>query len=478
MDLKLNLKIPIIETKIRKIGLFRSKINIHRNKDSLEVTHFEEMLSGISTPERRQISIAWIELSLKFKRLLGEEKQILNSLNGCFEFGTINALMGPSGAGKTTLLKCFNGRNKSYLTEDTKIYLNKFRTIRTCFISQDISNHLIHGLSAKESLIFASKLKNTRIKGIEHQLIANDVMKELLISDICETQTQNCSGGEQKRLVLAMELMSKNMPNLICIDEPTSGLDSTAAEAVIKCLKYLSKKHDITVITSIHQPNSDVLTMFDTLYVLALGGVCIYSGEPNNIEMHLNECGIPFNDDEYPIEELIKIGSTQTQQSIEILSERLRQQKSDLLLRCNVETKLSFDGISGHKKQFYFKDFLNLLMREIITIYRNKWKFYVLELLLYIMLGLTYIVFSKQEMLEPNGCISFDALSDRCQKTNEDIEKENLLTYNLWTQFFVVATFILFQILSTAIRFLYQVPTMLLEQRNGQFIICLILYLN
>jgi ABC-type multidrug transport system ATPase subunit len=55
-------------------------------------------------------------------------------------------------------------------------------------------------------------------------------MKDLLISDIEDTNVENCSSGEQKRLVLAIELTSSFKPNLIFIDEPTSGLDSNAAE--------------------------------------------------------------------------------------------------------------------------------------------------------------------------------------------------------------------------------------------------------
>ena len=67
---------------------------------------------------------------------------------------------------------------------------------------------------------------------MNHENIVKNLMNELLIGDICDTNVENCSGGEQKRIVLGMELTSHIMPNLICIDEPTSGLDSNAAEVV------------------------------------------------------------------------------------------------------------------------------------------------------------------------------------------------------------------------------------------------------
>jgi ABC-2 type transport system ATP-binding protein len=53
-----------------------------------------------------------------------------------------------------------------------------------------------------------------------------------MISDIIDNKIEKCSGGEQKRIVIASELTSFIKPNLLCIDEPTSGLDSNAAEVV------------------------------------------------------------------------------------------------------------------------------------------------------------------------------------------------------------------------------------------------------
>ena len=165
------------------------------------------------------------------KQFFIKEKIILNKLNGCIEIGTLTALMGPSGAGKTSLLKCLNGRYQSLMTDETKIYLSKYRKIRTCFISQDVSEHLISGLTAEQTLIYASKLKNSD-KRVDHQTSVKNLMVDLLISDIGNSDVQNLSSGEQKRLVMAMELSSVNKPNLICIDEPTTGLDSNAAEVV------------------------------------------------------------------------------------------------------------------------------------------------------------------------------------------------------------------------------------------------------
>jgi ABC-type lipoprotein export system ATPase subunit len=196
---------------------------------SLEVINTEKLSEE---ENENKLSIAWIDLSLKIqKKIFTKEKIILRQLNGFFEFGSLNALMGPSGAGKTSLLKCLNGRNQLEICKESKIYLSRFRKIRTCFVSQDVSEHLINGLTAKQSMIYASKLKNP-IKGVDHEIIVKNLMNELLISDIEGTNVEKCSSGEQKRLVIAMELTSGFKLNLMFIDEPTIGLDSNSAEEV------------------------------------------------------------------------------------------------------------------------------------------------------------------------------------------------------------------------------------------------------
>jgi ABC-type multidrug transport system ATPase subunit len=223
-NLNLSKETDLEITDIRQISVISIKSEENFVKNTIDSEN-EEITD-------KNISIAWIGLTLRVpKGLFSKEKIILRELNGFIEFGTLNALMGPSGAGKTSLLNCINGRNKAYLTDETQIYLSQFELIRTCFISQDVSQHLIKGLTAKQALIYASKLKNSD-QEIDHENSVKNLMNELLISDIGDTSVENCSGGEQKRLVMAMELTSHIKPNLLCIDEPTSGLDSNAAEEV------------------------------------------------------------------------------------------------------------------------------------------------------------------------------------------------------------------------------------------------------
>ena len=180
----------------------------------------------------KELAFACTQLTLRIpKTAFIEEKVILKEINVFFEFRTINALMGSSGAGKTSLLKAINGLYCDYITNNSNLYLNKCQRIRTCFVVQDVREHILMGLTAGEAMTYASKLKNSD-PNYDHKKNVKKLMDELLIRNTIDTNVENCSGGEQKRLVIAMELTSHFQPNLLCIDEPTSGLDSNAAEVV------------------------------------------------------------------------------------------------------------------------------------------------------------------------------------------------------------------------------------------------------
>src|SRR5699024_1643313 len=118
------------------------------------------------------------------------------------------------------------------------------------------------------------------------------VAKQLMLHEsILDQRFDQCSGGEQKRIAIGQELMAAEdrQPSLLIVDEPTTGLDSASALEVIRCLANLASSHQMAIIVSIHVPNDAILKLFDKLYILAKGGVCVYSGAPALIRSHLEE---------------------------------------------------------------------------------------------------------------------------------------------------------------------------------------------
>lgn len=161
---------------------------------------------------------------------------ILQNLSGQFNFGTLNAIMGMSGAGKTSLLNVLTGQFASQLSPESAFYLSRRAPLRKAFIAQHV-DHLFGELTAKQALVFASRLKNAndqKVSKIDHEAAALKLLEELAMPEVANRRVERLSGGEQKRLVIALELTSLVMPNLLCVDEPTSGLDSSTAEKVNK----------------------------------------------------------------------------------------------------------------------------------------------------------------------------------------------------------------------------------------------------
>ena len=73
------------------------------------------------------------------------------------------------------------------------------------------------------------------------------------------------------------------------------------------CLKNLAINYKLAVMTSIHQPSSDIIMMFGKIYVLAKGGRCVFDGETTQLKSHLEHCQVECLDWQVPIEQLIKV---------------------------------------------------------------------------------------------------------------------------------------------------------------------------
>ena len=85
-----------------------------------------------------------------------------------------------------------------------------------------------------------------------------------------ERTVKGISGGERKRTSIGVELITD--PNLIFLDEPTTGLDSYTATSVVEVLVEIAKSGR-TVISTIHQPNSEMFSMFNQLMLMSWGKV-------------------------------------------------------------------------------------------------------------------------------------------------------------------------------------------------------------
>ena len=173
-------------------------------------------------------AIAWINLITWAGSI-----RILNNISGSFARNSLNALMGPSGCGKSSLLKTLNGSQKYRLSEESKIYVRNDSKNSSTFIYQDQEDRIMTGLTVEKALTYSSKIKNSSERGVDHKTIVSELLDEFMLTDVRGNRIEKCSGGQIKRISIALELTSATKPDILFIDEPTTGLDSYAAKQVI-----------------------------------------------------------------------------------------------------------------------------------------------------------------------------------------------------------------------------------------------------
>lgn len=245
-----------------------------------------------------QAYLVWEDLTVVLPNFgHGQTKKLLHGLNGYAEPGRIMAIMGPSGSGKSTLLDALAGRLARNIVMSGNILLNgKKRRLDygvVAYVTQE--DVLLGTLTVRETLTYSAHLRlPSSMSKSEIRAVVEGTIMEMGLQDCADRQIGNwqrrgVSGGEKKRVSIALEILTR--PSIMFLDEPTSGLDSAAAFFVIQSIKNLATDGR-TIISSIHQPSSEVFALFDDLYLLS-GGETVYFGEAKTGIQFFAESGFP-----------------------------------------------------------------------------------------------------------------------------------------------------------------------------------------
>lgn len=213
-----------------------------------------------------------VDQRTSFFRVTGQ-RQILKGVSGSFRNGQLSAIMGPSGAGKSSLLNAISGFRKSGVKGNIRM-----KRDNACYITQDDHHQTLLSVEELMNLSYDLKMKHRHKK----EELITDILKNLNLNHRRNVTADKLSGGERKRLSIALELVDN--PNIFFLDEPTSGLDEVTAAQCIRLLHDLAREGR-TIVCTIHQPSATIYNYFDSIYVLAKGQ-CVYQGSP--------EATIPF----------------------------------------------------------------------------------------------------------------------------------------------------------------------------------------
>jgi ABC-type multidrug transport system ATPase subunit len=217
----------------------------------------------------------------------GNGRLLLSDVTFSLEQRSFLAIVGPSGAGKSTLLNALTGFRPA--TEGRVLYdgrdlyedYDELR-LRQGYVPQDDVLH--EGLTVGQALDYGARLRFPRDVGsAERRLRIEEVLHQLGIDATTDLVVSRLSGGQRRRVAVAMELVTK--PSLLFLDEPTSGLDPGNERGVMTLLRTLADGGR-TVIAVTHSMQS--VRLCDRLLVLAAGGRPAYFGPPQLAPAHFD----------------------------------------------------------------------------------------------------------------------------------------------------------------------------------------------
>ena len=211
----------------------------------------------------------------------GEDVPLVDRVSIRVPQGHFMAIVGPSGCGKTTLLKTIAGLNPESggallwnlrdLSKEGDFLPSEIGYVPQFSIAYD-------PLTVDESVEAATRLRvrSRNTEELDHRI--DRVLEETGLSPISDRRVKVLSGGQKRRLGLAMELVSD--PKLLLCDEVTSGLDPRSEREIVRLLHDLSRKDGRIVLSVTHSLAH--LELYDSILVLHEGRVAFH-GPPDKL---------------------------------------------------------------------------------------------------------------------------------------------------------------------------------------------------
>ena len=214
-------------------------------------------------------------------------KTILKDISLAIHPREFVGLMGPSGCGKSTLMDTLNGlrpaSSGNVFINDLDLY-NNFNAVRRSIGYVPQRDILHDSLTVEKTLYYAAKLRlptGTPFQAVT--TIVDQTIESVGLSEQRQTTFRQLSGGQQKRLSLALELLTK--PSFLFLDEPTSPLDPETTENMMMLFRQLADEGRIVVMVT-HK--FEKFREMHQIAMLTRGGRLAYFGPPTEALKYFN----------------------------------------------------------------------------------------------------------------------------------------------------------------------------------------------
>ena len=237
----------------------------------------------IKSYKNKSVILKLDQISLKFGR-----KIILDNLNIQLNNGQILGLLGPNGVGKTTIFNIITGLISpdfgSVIINSEKI--NKYpiyqRTLqfKIGFVPQN--GGFFHDLTVYQNLKAIAEITIENLSYREEKI--NSLISKFELDPIRDIKADYLSGGQKKKLVIALALISD--PKILLLDEPFAALDVMTIKTLQGIIVDLQTNNNISVIMCDHQAR-DLLACVDTAAIIHNGKV-VAQGTPTNLIQNID----------------------------------------------------------------------------------------------------------------------------------------------------------------------------------------------